>query len=204
MLTAAVVLLLIIVPFLVINILISRRTQKFDEQLPDTLQLISGALKAGYSFNQSINMVVEETKPPISDEFARVLNEVRMGLPENEALENSSKRIGSSHFTWVVMAINVQREVGGNLSEIMEIIADTIRERARVMNQIKALTSEGRLSAIILIALPIVIGIMLFTINRAYISLLFTNRMGLVMVFFAAFLMITGIIWIMKIVNVKY
>ena len=204
LLTAAVVLLLIIVPFLFINILISRRTQKFDEQLPDTLQLISGALKAGYSFNQSINMVVEETKPPISDEFARVLNEVRMGLPENEALENSSKRIGSSHFTWVVMAINVQREVGGNLSEIMEIIADTIRERARVMNQIKALTSEGRLSAAILIALPIILGIMLFAINRAYISLLFTNRIGLVMVFFAAFLMITGIIWIMKIVNVKY
>jgi len=147
---------------------------------------------------------VDETKPPISDEFARVLNEVRMGLPENEALENSATRIGSSHFAWVVMAINVQREVGGNLSEIMEIIADTIRERARVMNQIKALTSEGRLSAIILIALPIILGIMLFAINRAYISLLFTNRIGLVMVFFAAFLMITGIIWIMKIVNVKY
>ena len=102
------------------------------------------------------------------------------------------------------MAINVQREVGGNLSEIMEIIADTIRERARVMNQIKALTAEGRLSATILIALPIVLGIMLVAINRAYISLLFTNRIGLVMVVFSAILMITGIIWIMKIVNVKY
>lgn len=203
-LTAAVVFLLIILPFLFINILTARRIQKFDEQLPDTLQLISGALKAGYSFNQSINMVVDETKPPISDEFARVLNEVRMGLPEKEALENSANRIGSSHFAWVVMAINVQREVGGNLSEIMEIIADTIRERARVMNQIKALTSEGRLSAIILIALPIVLGIILFTINRAYIGLLFTNRIGLVMVAFSAFLMITGIIWILKIVNVKY
>lgn len=203
-LTAAVVFLLIIVPFLFINILTARRIQKFDEQLPDTLQLISGALKAGYSFNQSINMVVDETKPPISDEFARVLNEVRMGLPEKEALENSANRIGSSHFAWVVMAINVQREVGGNLSEIMEIIADTIRERARVMNQIKALTSEGRLSAIILIALPIVLGIILFTINRAYIGLLFTNRIGLVMVAFSAFLMITGIVWILKIVNVKY
>jgi tight adherence protein B len=204
LLTAVVVLLLIILPFLFINILISRRTQKFDEQLPDTLQLISGALKAGYSFNQSINMVVEETKPPISDEFARVLNEARMGLPENEALENSANRIGSSHFAWVVMAINVQREVGGNLSEIMEIIADTIRERARVMNQIKALTSEGRLSAAILIALPIILGIMLFATSRAYISLLFTNRIGLVMVVFSAILMITGIIWILRIVNVKY
>jgi tight adherence protein B len=204
LLTSAVFLILIILPFLFINILTSRRVQRFDEQLPDTLQLISGALKAGYSFNQSISMVVDETKPPISDEFARVLNEVRMGLPEKEALENSANRIGSSHFAWVVMAINVQREVGGNLSEIMEIIADTIRERARVMNQIKALTSEGRLSAIILIALPIILGVILFAINRAYIGLLFTNRIGLVMVTFSALLMIAGIVWILKIVNVKY
>ena len=204
LITSIVVLLLIIIPFLIINSLISKRVQRFDEQLPDTLQLISGALKAGYSFNQSISMVVDETKPPISDEFQRVLNEIRMGLPESEALENSSKRIGSSHFTWVVMAINVQRGVGGNLAEIMEIIANTIRERARVMNQIKALTSEGRLSAVILIALPILLGTVLFIINRAYMRLLFTNTIGLVMVSFSAVLMIVGIIWIMKIVNVKY
>lgn len=204
LITSIVVLLLVFIPFLIINTLISKRVQRFDEQLPDTLQLISGALKAGYSFNQAISMVVDETKPPISAEFERVLNEIRMGLPESEALENSSKRVGSSHFKWVVMAINVQRGVGGNLAEIMEIIASTIRERARVMNQIKALTSEGRLSAIILIALPIVLGAVLFAINRSYIGLLFTNTIGIVMISFSAVLMIVGIFWIIKIVNVKY
>ena len=202
--TSAIAIVLIIMPILLINVLISRRIQRFDEQLPDTLQLISGALKAGYSFNQAMSMVVSETKPPISDEFSRILNEVRMGMPEKEALENSAERIGSSHFSWVVMAINVQREVGGNLAEIMEIIAETIRERARVLNQIRALTSEGRLSAIILIALPVILGILLFTLNRAYLSLLFTNRLGLIMVVLSAVLMVTGIIWILKIVNVKY
>jgi len=204
LLTGAIVIIIIVMPILFVNLLVARRIQRFDEQLPDTLQLISGALKAGYSFNQSINMVIDETKPPVSDEFSRILNEVRMGLPENEALENSSGRVGSSHFKWVVMAINVQREVGGNLSEIMDIIADTIRERARVTSQIRALTAEGRLSAIILIALPIILGIILFAINRAYISLLFTNRLGLALIVFSAVLMIVGIIWIVKIVNVKY
>jgi tight adherence protein B len=147
-------------------------------------------------------MVVDETKPPISDEFARVLNEVRMGLPEKEALENSANRIGSSHFAWVVMAINVQREVGGNLSEIMEIIADTIRRKSKGHEPDKSLTSEGRLSAVILIALPILLGIF-FCNKQTYISLLFTNRLGLKFAF-SALLMITGIIWIIKIVNIKY
>jgi tight adherence protein B len=204
LITAAVILLIIFIPFLMVNLMISKMVQKFDEQLPDTLQLISGALKAGYSFNQAINMVVDETKPPISDEFQKVLNEIRMGLPESGALENSSKRIGSSHFAWVVMAINVQRGVGGNLAEIMEIIANTIRERARVLSQIKSLTSEGRLSAVILIALPIFLAAILFVINRAYLSLLFTSTIGLVMVIISGVLMVTGIIWIIRIVNVKY
>jgi len=204
LITIIVILLLVLIPLMVINSLISKRVQKFDEQLPDTLQLISGALKAGYSFNQAVSMVVNETKPPITDEFQRILNEIRIGLPEKEALENSSNRIGSSHFAWVVMAINVQREAGGNLAEIMGIIANTIRERAKVMNQIKALTAEGRLSAIILIALPIFLGAILFTINRAYVSILFTNIFGIIMVIVSAVLMIIGIIWIIKIINVKY
>ena len=204
LITAIAVIFIIVIPFLFINIITAKRIRMFDEQLPNTLQLISGSLKAGYSFSQALSMVVEETKPPISDEFRRVLNEVRMGMAEQEALENSSRRIGSEHFKWVTMAINVQREVGGNLAEIMEIISDTIRERERVLNQIKALTSEGKLSAYILIALPILIGAMLFIINRQYLSLLFTTRLGLIMIVMAGVLMITGIIWILKVVNVKY
>ena len=191
-------------PFLLLRIKTSQRLRKFHEQLPDTLQLISGFLKAGYSFNQALDMIVDESRPPISDEFRRILSEIRMGLPEREALENISKRINSEYFSGTVMAINVQREVGGNLAEVMEIISDNIRERDRVMNRIKALTSEGRLSAIILIILPIAVGLMMIVLNRGYISLLVTTKMGLMMLLAAGVMMIAGIIWIIKIVQIKY
>lgn len=191
-------------PFLFLRIKTSQRLRKFHEQLPDTLQLISGFLKAGYSFNQALDMIVDESRPPISDEFRRILSEIRMGLPEREALENISKRINSEYFSGTVMAINVQREVGGNLAEVMEIISDNIRERDRVMNRIKALTSEGRLSAIILIILPIAVGLMMIVLNRGYISLLVTTKPGLMMLLAAGVMMIAGIIWIIKIVQIKY
>jgi len=191
-------------PFLLLRIKTSQRLRKFHEQLPDTLQLISGFLKAGYSFNQAMSMIVDESKPPISDEFRRILSEIRMGLPEREALENISQRINSEYFSWTVTAINVQREVGGNLAEVMEIISDNIRERDRVMSRIKALTAEGRLSAIILIILPIAVGLMMIVLNRGYISLLVTTKPGLIMLLAAGVMMVAGIIWIIKIVQIKY
>jgi len=204
MLTFLVLIVIVFLPFLILNIRIAQRMRKFHDQLPDTLQLISGSLKAGYSFNQALSMVIEETIPPTSDEFRRVLSEIRMGLEEKEALENMAKRIGSEHFDWVVMSVSIQREVGGNLAEVMEIIANTIRERDTVMRQIKALTSEGRLSAYILIGLPILLAIVLSLLNREYISLLFTSVMGLMMIGIAVVLMIIGIIWILKIIRVEY
>jgi tight adherence protein B len=204
LLTFLVFIIITLIPFLLLNIRTAQRLRRFHEQLPDTLQLISGSLKAGYSFNQAISMVVEETKPPISDEFKRVLSEIRMGLSDREALENMSVRINSEHFNWVVMAVNVQREVGGNLAEVMEIISNTIRERDKVLNQIKALTAEGKLSAYILIALPILLGIYLSFINREYVSLLVTTKIGLVMIGIAVILMIAGISWILRIIRVEY
>jgi tight adherence protein B len=202
--TFLIFIIILLLPFLILNIRIAGRLKKFHSQLPDTLQLISGSLKAGYSFNQALSMVVEETMPPTSDEFKRVLSEIRMGLQEKEAMENMAERIGSEHFDWVVMAVNIQREVGGNLAEVMETIANTIRERDTVLRQIRALTSEGRLSAYILIGLPILLAIILSLLNREYISLLFTSFLGLVMIGIAVILMIIGIFWIIKIVNVEY
>jgi tight adherence protein B len=199
-----VLIVILLLPFLILNLRIAGRLRKFHEQLPDTLQLISGSLKAGYSFNQALSMVVEETMPPISDEFRRVLSEIRMGLQEKEAMENMAERMKSEHLDWVVMSVNIQREVGGNLAEVMEIIANTIRERDTVLRQIKALTSEGRLSAYILIGLPIILAIVLSFLNREYISLLFTSIIGWVMVGIAVILMIIGIFWIIKIVSIKY
>jgi len=203
-LTSFAAIIVVLVPFLILNIKSSQRLTRFHEQLPDALQLISGSLKAGYSFSQALRMVVDESRPPLSDEFKRILSEIRVGLPEREALDHVSQRISSEYFQWVATAINVQREVGGNLAEVMDTVADTIRERDRVLNRIKALTSEGKLSAIILIALPIIVGMMMFFINRGYISLLVTTKVGIIMLIIAGFLLIIGIIWIVKIINVKY
>lgn len=204
LLTVVAILLVAIGPFIFIKFKASQRIKKFHEQLPDTLQLIGGSLKAGYSFNQALGMVQDETKPPISDEFKRVLSEIRMGSPEKDALDNMAKRINSEHLDWTVMAISVQREVGGNLAEVMEIIASTIRERDRVMNQIKALTAEGRISAYILISLPIVVGMILSILNREYVSLLVTTKLGLIIIAIAFTLMVIGSVWIIKIVRVDY
>jgi tight adherence protein B len=199
-----IVVIAVILPFIFLSVKTAQRLKKFHEQLPDALQLISGSLKAGYSFNQALSMVVDESRPPLSEEFRMMLSEMRMGIMERKALENLSDRIRSEYFDWTVMAINVQREVGGNLSEVLGTISDTIRERDRVMNHIKALTSEGKLSAIILIALPIVVGLMLAFINREYVSLLFTTRIGILMLAGAGVMMIIGVVWILKIIEIKY
>ncbi|MBM3700042.1 MAG: VWA domain-containing protein [Actinobacteria bacterium] len=202
--TCCAVILVIFMPFLFINFKTAQKVKKFNEQLPDTLQLIEGALKAGYSLNQSLAMVIKETKPPISEEFMVVLNEIRMGLDERAALENMAKRINSELFDWVVLAINIQREVGGNLAEIMDIIANTIREKERILRQIKSLTAEGKLSAYVLIGLPVVLGIALSILNRQYIDVLFTTKIGFLMLFLAALLMLAGIVWIMRIIKIEY
>ena len=204
LLTVAVVLIIIFLPFLFINFKVSAKIKKFNEQLPDTLQLVEGALKAGYSLNQSLSMVINETKPPISEEFKITLNEIRMGQSEKNALENMAKRINSELFNWVVLAINIQRDVGGNLAEIMDIIASTIRDKEKVMRQIKSLTAEGKLSAYILIGLPIIVGIALSVLNRSYINVLFTTKIGFMLLFLAGLLMLVGIVWIMRIIKIDY
>lgn len=204
LLTLAVVILVIFFPFLLINFKTGQRIKKFNEQLPDTLQLLEGALKAGYSLNQSLTMVVSESKPPISEEFKITISEIRMGLSEKVALENMAKRINSELFNWVILAINIQREVGGNLAEIMDIIANTIREKERVLRQIKGLVAEGKLSAYVLIGLPIVMAIVLSVMNREYISVLFTTTIGFVLLGVAVLLMIIGIVWILKIIKIEY
>jgi tight adherence protein B len=202
--TLLTVMIVIFVPFILINFKTAQRIKKFNEQLPDTLQLIEGALKAGYSLNQSLVMVVKESKPPISEEFNIALSEIRMGLPEKDAMDNVANRISSELFTWVITAINIQREVGGNLAEIMGIIANTIRDREKVLRQIKSLTAEGKLSAYVLIGLPIIMGLVLSVMNREYVGLLFSTTLGLVMITAAALMMVAGIIWILKIIKIDY
>jgi tight adherence protein B len=204
LMTFAVVILVMFFPFLLINFKTGQRIKKFNEQLPDTLQLIEGALKAGYSLNQSLAMVISETKPPMSEEFKITMSEIRMGLSDKDALENMAKRINSELFNWVILAINIQRDVGGNLAEIMDIIANTIREKERVLRQIKALVAEGKLSAYVLIGLPIIMAIALSIMNKEYINVLFTTNLGFAMLGVAALLMVLGIAWILRIVKIDY
>lgn len=190
-------------PILVLSLLINRRRARFHEQLPDTLTMIAGSIRAGYGFLQAITVAVEETLPPMSDEFRRVLAEARLGFPLEEALEKMAERVGEQNFSWTVMAINIQREVGGNLAEVLEILADTIRDRDRVKRQIKTLTAEGRLSALILIILPLAMALLLFLLNPTYLSLLFTTGIGLLMVLVAGGLVLIGGLWLRKIVSIE-
>ncbi|MHB0977398.1 MAG: type II secretion system F family protein [Candidatus Aquicultorales bacterium] len=181
----------------------NQRERRFHDQLPDTLSLIAGALKAGYSFLQAVDMTVRETAPPMSLEFKRVLTEARLGLPVEQALENMAKRVESSTFDWTVMAVKTQREVGGNLAEILEILAETIRERDRVGRQIKVLTAEGRLSAIILFLLPFAVSSVLWVINPGYLGLLFSHSLGIAMLAMSALMLAVGGVWLRKVVTIE-
>jgi len=164
---------------------------------------MAGSLRAGYSLLQAVTAVVDESRPPISTEFRRVLAEARLGLPLEEALEKMAERVGSESFSWTVMAINIQREVGGNLAEVLDILADTLRDRERVRGQIKTLTAEGRLSAAILIILPFALTLMLLVVNPVYMSLLFTHPVGWMMIILTVIFMTVGIIWVKGVVAIE-
>jgi tight adherence protein B len=191
-------------PFFLLSQQARSRIRNFHNQLPDALQILASSLRAGYSLNQALTVVVDEMGPPISSEFKRVLTEIRIGLPARDALDNLARRISSEYMSWTTMAINIQREVGGNLAEVLETISDTIRDRDRVLRQIKALTAEGKISAYILIGLPVALALILLLLNPDYISLLFTTALGKVMLAGAVVLMIIGIIWMKRIVTIEY
>lgn len=190
-------------PLVAIEIVHKRREARFHDQLPDTLQLIGGALKAGYSFLQAIDMVVAETLPPMSDEFKRVLAESQLGLPVEQALDHMAERVDSTNFNWTVMAVKIQREVGGNLAEVLDILANTIRERDAVGRQIKTLTAEGRISAIILYVLPFVVAALLYVMNPGYLTPMFTTGAGIAMVSLATVMLIVGGVWLKKVVTIE-
>lgn len=181
----------------------SRRSAAFLEQLPDTLQLISGSLSVGHSLPQAMDAVVREELQPVSAEFNRALVETRLGMPAEDALEGIATRMDSQDFAWVVMAIRIQREVGGNLAEVLTTVAATIRERERLRRQVRGLSAEGRLSAWILGALPPVFATYLVIARPGYIAPLFTDPLGIVMLVLMLILMSVGVVWLSRIVKVK-
>jgi tight adherence protein B len=192
-----------LVPLALLVIRASRRQAKFDEQLPDTLQLLSGALQAGHSLLQSVDTAAKEAGEPISVEFQRVLTEARLGMPLEEALEGMAKRMNSQDFEWTVMAIALQRQVGGNLAELLNAVAQTIRERYSLKRQIRALSAEGRLSSIILSVLPFIMFFALLAFNPTFLAPLYSTPIGLAMLSGAAILMIVGVVWMKKITEIE-
>lgn len=189
-------------PKLVLRSKLSNRSDKMREQLPDVLTIMASSLRAGHSFLQALDTVAREIPAPANVEFQRLVAEIRLGRPAEDALEALADRVGSADFRWAVLAVNIQREVGGNLAEILDNVADTLRERATMRRQIKVLTAEGRLSAWVLAILPFGLAIYMFAVNPDYISLLVTTQIGLFMLGVAGVLMILGILWMRKIVDI--
>ena len=189
-------------PWIALQFALKRRADKLREQLPEVLTIMASSLRAGHSFLQAIDTVSKEIQEPAAAEFVRVVAEIRLGRPVNEALEAMADRVGSDDFRWAVLAVNIQREVGGNLAEILDNVADTLRERATMRRQVKVLTAEGRLSAYVLLALPFAIGLYMTAVNPDYIGLLVTTTLGIVMLVTALVLIGLGVLWMRKIVNI--
>ena len=190
-------------PFAVLPILAARRRSLVEEQLSDTLQLIGSLIRAGHGFPQALAAVTRETQPPISILLRKVSAQVNLGGTIEDGLDKMAAEVGSTALGWAVTAIKIQREVGGNLSEILDILSLSIRERGELNRQVKALTAEGRLSAYILLALPFILVIMLYFTNRDYMAQLWETVPGLIMLGLAVTLMIIGSVWLWRIVKVE-
>lgn len=181
-----------------------RRAAAFAAQLDDSLQLLSGSLRAGHSILRAIDAVSRDTESPTSDEFARVVNETRVGRDVTEALAEVAERVDNEDFGWVVQAIGIHREVGGNLAEVLDRVADTIRDRAELRREAIALSAEGRVSGTVLLVMPIGVTVLLAVVAPDYMGRLFASTGGLAVVGIAATLMVIGALWLRRLVQVRF
>jgi tight adherence protein B len=181
-----------------------RRQRAFANQLEETLQMLAGSLRAGYSLPQAAATVATEAEAPTSEEFARVINEARVGRSLIEAFHDAAVRVRSDDFYWIVQAITINREVGGNLAEVLEGVGKTIRERVHLRRQVEALASEGKLSAIILIALPPAVILLLSVSQPEYLARFGESALGIALLVVAAVLLIVGALWLRALVRIKF
>lgn len=186
-----------------LSFLIRRRRGAFAEQLPDVLQLLASSLRSGFSLLQALDAVVRETGSPAGGEFARALAEARLGADLEPCLETVADRMGSDDLRWTVMAVRIQRGVGGNLAEVLTTTVNTIRERGYLRRQVHALSADGRLSAYILIALPVVVGALLFLFKPSYMRPLYTTHLGELMLGGAVVLQGLGTLIMRQMVKVE-
>ncbi len=182
----------------------ARRSAAFAEQLPETLQLIAGSMRSGLSLLQAIDTVSLEAPSPTAEEFQRVLYENRLGRDMAESLGALSDRMGSADFQWVVGAIDIHREVGGDLAEVLDRVAETVRGRNRVRAQVRALSAEGRLSGVVLSMLPPTMFVALAFLNPAYLGELTDRTLGWILIGISAALLATGSIWLQRMARFRF
>ncbi|WP_461164807.1 type II secretion system F family protein [Arthrobacter sp. R4-81] len=201
------ILLFILAPFvghMVLNFRAGKRRNKFDQQLGDTLQLLAGGLRAGHSILRAVDAAAVESQSPTSEEMRRVITETSLGRDLLASLTDTAARMRNEDFVWIAQAIQINREVGGNLAEVLDQVNETIRERSEIKGHIKALAAEGKFSAYILIAMPIGIVIMLMAINPGYMTPMFTHPLGWGMIGLSVVLMTIGSLWMRKIIDLKF
>jgi tight adherence protein B len=207
-------------PFLYVKFRQSRRTNKFNEQLANVLMLMTNSLRAGYSFVKALEVAASEMTPPISKELAKIFREVNLGYTMDEALQRAAKRVGSEDFDVVVSAYLVQKEVGGSLADIMEKVAETIRERFKLQGEIRVMTSQGKLSGLVVGFLPVAVGLLLWLVAPEFLAQLVDKAvsipvpipfqpqptpvpLGFFLLGFAFILQCIGVLIIWRIVNIK-
>ncbi|WP_411373901.1 type II secretion system F family protein [Arthrobacter sp. MPF02] len=187
-----------------VKVLTDRRRAKFADQLGDTLQVLAGGLRAGHSLLRSIDAVAADAEAPTSEEFARIIAETRLGRDLKDSMVDAGQRLRSEDFDWVAQAIEIHREVGGDLAEVLDQVGATIRERSEIKGQVKALSAEGKMSAYVLIGLPVGMFVFMNATSPAYIGTLYTNIIGWAMLGAAVVMMGIGSWWLSRVVKIKF
>ncbi len=190
-------------PFFVLKTKRARRLRTFEEQFPEGLDLISRALKAGHAFATGLKMVADEMPEPVGPEFRKTFDEQNFGLPMKDSLDNLSFRIPLLDVRFFATAVLIQRETGGNLSEILENLAHVVRERFKILRQVRVYTAHGRFTGYVLLALPAVLAIALMFINPEHMNLLFRERMGQMMLLGALVMQALGFLWIKQVIKIE-
>lgn len=193
-----------VVLHVVLNLLAARRRHQFDDQVPDTLQMLAGGLRAGHSLLRAVDAAAQESQPPMAEELSRIVNETRIGRDLGESLSEVSLRTRSEDFAAISQAIEIHREVGGDLAEVLDHLGDTVRDRNQVRGQIRALSAEGRMSALVLMSLPVVMFLGLTTFNELYSRMFYTTLPGFVMIAAGIVLLTAGGLWLKQLVKPKF
>ncbi len=189
-------------PSFVLRFLVGRRRKKFNSQLPDALTTLAGSLRAGRSVGQAMEALSRELEDPMGRELRKIVAEIRLGRPLQEALNDAADRIDSADFRWAVLAMQIQSEVGGNLAELLDQVAETMRERSRMKGEVKALTAEGRASALMLVIMVPALGLVMWTMNPTYMEPLFATSAGRVMLGISATMIGGGYLWMNSMVKI--